>query len=233
MLTKFRSLNNALLAHPYVFAAMFGSSVLVALGSYRFVLMGFEGAFGDEPPFSLYLEYERVAFLAHVIASPIALLVGAFQFLGAVRAKWPQVHRWFGRIYVGAILLGAASGFYLATTMVMTRPIDGIGLGLLSVLWIATVIVGVIAARNKQFDLHETWMVYAFALTFSAVTLRIHLMIAFGFGLTYEDVSHILAWSCWVPNLIFAWWLLRRRQTTKPIEQPRHLSPSSLSVTGH
>ena len=53
-------------------------------------------------------------------------------------------------------------------------------------------------------------MIYAFALTFAGVTLRVYL---FGFmtaGLTYTEASPYLAWLCWLPNLGFAWWKLRR-----------------------
>ena len=51
---------------------------------------------------------------------------------------------------------------------------------------------------------------WAFALTFAAVTLRLELVVLTIAGLTYVEAIEILAWASWVPNLLVAEWLLRR-----------------------
>ena len=63
---------------------MTASSVVVAVGSYRFLFLGIDGAFREslgatavEP--QLYLA-------AHVIAAPVALLLGGFSFSHIRRA---------------------------------------------------------------------------------------------------------------------------------------------------
>ena len=52
-----------------------------------------------------------------------------------------------------------------------------------------------------------------FALTFAAVTLRLQMpLLAMGFG---EEMGYrIVAWSCWIPNLLVAEWLVRRAGST-------------------
>ncbi|MFT4961886.1 MAG: hypothetical protein ACI92Z_002980 [Paracoccaceae bacterium] len=54
-------------------------------------------------------------------------------------------------------------------------------------------------------------MIQSFALTFSAVTLRIYLLIFALNGFEYAEASVYLGWICWVPNLVFAEWYLRRK----------------------
>ena len=52
-------------------------------------------------------------------------------------------------------------------------------------------------------------MIRSAALTLAAVTLRLYLpigVITVGFEASYP----VIAWICWVPNLLAAEWLLRR-----------------------
>ena len=50
-----------------------------------------------------------------------------------------------------------------------------------------------------------------FALTFAAVTLRIGLGIGFATGIPFEVFYPLLAWICWIPNLIVAIVLLKTK----------------------
>ena len=52
-------------------------------------------------------------------------------------------------------------------------------------------------------------MIRNFALTFAAVTLRAYLGLSQAvFGLSFEAFYPVVAWLCWVPNLIVAEWLV-------------------------
>jgi hypothetical protein len=56
--------------------------------------------------------------------------------------------------------------------------------------------------------------VYSYAACFAGVTLRIWLpllIVAFGFSKAYPAV----AWLCWIPNLIFADWIVNKIERTK------------------
>jgi hypothetical protein len=57
-------------------------------------------------------------------------------------------------------------------------------------------------------------MVRNFALTFAAVTLRLWLPTAIIAGAPFELAYPVIAWLCWVPNLLLAELLLR--QTPHP-----------------
>ena len=136
---------------------------------------------------------------------------GFLQFVARLRNGYPAIHRWVGRLYIFAILVGGAAGLTLAFGAI-GGPIAGWGFGLLSLVWIATTLQAVRLAMAGRFAEHRRWMMRSFALTFAAVTLRLQLPVLIGFGgMSYADASIILAWSCWLPNLVFVEWLIARK----------------------
>ena len=63
---------------------------------------------------------------------------------------------------------------------------------------------------------HRAWMFRSFALTFAAVTLRLQMPAAGMAGMSFEEFYPIIAWSCWVPNLVAAeLWLAFSRKTAR------------------
>jgi uncharacterized membrane protein len=158
------------------------------------------------------------AVAAHIAGGAIALFTGAFQVNARLRTRFLDLHRWFGRTYVVAVLAGSAGGF------VMARRSEGglathVGFGLLAVLWLATTIAAYRSIRTRDLPGHRRWMLRSYALTFAAVTLRIYSPIAIASGVPFIDAYQAIAWACWVPNLIVVeWWLLRpARSAATPV----------------
>lgn len=192
---------------PYLKGLVGLLSLAVALVSYRFLLLGLETAFDG---MQFHIDARRTTFLLHVSLAPVALAIGGFQFSSRLRNRMPGVHRWMGRIYALAILISAVAALFLAVAS-FDRPIAALGFGLLAILWIAFTARAVYLAVNRRILEHRKWMIRSFALTFAAVTLRIQLPFFYGvLGMDYLEASSILGWSSWIPNLIFAEWLLRR-----------------------
>lgn len=194
--------------------------VATALLSYRFVFLGFDGAFGAVNVMAALLENQRAVFIAHVTAAPIGLVLGCFQFHKGLRTRFPAFHRWSGRLYAVAILVAGLSGLTLGIVIAPERPFTGSGFAVLSVVWLVLVTGGVRAAREGRFDRHCLWMIYTFALTASSVTLRLQLLVAGLFGYDYEAASGFLAWTCWPINLGIAYLYLMLRQTTSANKGP-------------
>ncbi len=138
----------------------------------------------------------------HIAASAFALLLGAFQFFKPLRQKAPALHRWMGRGYVFACVVGGVAGGVIALSST-AGPVAGWGFLGLAVLWVPFTLLALAAAMRRDFVSHERWMIRSFALTFAAVTLRIYLPIGimnWGFEASYP----VIAWIAWVPNLIVA-----------------------------
>jgi ABC-type spermidine/putrescine transport system permease subunit II len=64
---------------------------------------------------------------------------------------------------------------------------------------------------QRDFAAHRRWMIRSFALTFAAVTLRLYLPLGFLLPVSFDDAYRVISFLCWVPNLLAAEWLLRRR----------------------
>src|SRR5262245_37469395 len=62
----------------------------------------------------------------HIAASAVAILLGPWQFVRALRTRRPQIHRWMGRTYVLACTIGGAAGGSIAM-FTPGGPIAGIG----------------------------------------------------------------------------------------------------------
>ena len=181
-------------------------SIIIGLVSFRFLALDMNLAF---PDFAKHINNRNLTLLAHISAAPIALIIGAIQLLPKKRAKKPVLHRWLGRIYGVAILVGGISGLMLAVNA-LGGAVPGWGFGILAVLWIAVTAQAIRMAIERNFIEHRKWMIRSFALTFAAVTLRIYLVGFTLVGVSYIPASVYIAWMCWIPNMIFAEWWIRR-----------------------
>jgi uncharacterized membrane protein len=193
------------------------SSLLIAIGSWRYLV---PGAPGGAPPI-LANAFTRMGVLTvHAGAASTALLVGPFQFFTGLRARRPALHRWTGRVYVVACLVGGVSGAVLAAGARTGLP-STIGFGSLAVFWLFTTWRAYDAARRRRFAEHRRWMIRSFALTFAAVTLRLYLPLAFISPWGYEATYRIISFVCWIPNILFAEAFLVRRSAPAWAGKPK------------
>lgn len=180
--------------------------VVVGLFSFRYLLgigLGFD-----------IIEHNALKFpwlLIHVAGAATAIAIGPFQFLASIRRRRPSVHRWLGRTYAVCCLVGAISGLVLAFGAA-AGPVATAGFGLLAVAWWTTTVRAWRAARRRAFGDHRAWMIRSFALTNTAVTLRVYLAVLPMLPLPFLPSYRAISFLCWVPNLIAAELFLRRRR---------------------
>ncbi|NUY79290.1 DUF2306 domain-containing protein [Flavobacterium sp. MAH-1] len=151
-------------------------------------------------------------FYIHVYSSIFVLLAGFTQFSSRILHKFPQVHRYNGRLYAYVVLLlSAPSGIYIgfhANGGLMAK----ISFVLLGALWFWFTWKGVESIRKREIIDHKKWMWRSFALAFSAITLRLwKVLIVFFFEPNPMDVYKIVAWLGWIPNLLLAEYLLTKK----------------------
>jgi len=140
----------------------------------------------------------------HATLAATALLVGPFQFLPRLRARFPQIHRTMGRIYVTACLLGAPAGFVLAMGT-DAGPIAQWGFATLAVLWFTVTAYALRLAMTGRIATHRRWMIRSFAMTFAAVTLRLYLPIPPMFlHMSFLEGYRVISWFSWTSNLLAA-----------------------------
>lgn len=147
-----------------------------------------------------------VGIYTHAFASVLALALGPFQFSAGLRQQHPVIHRWLGRIYLGVgVLVGGLSGFFMSQYAFGGR-VAQLGFAALAVLWLYTGLRAYAAVRSGAINEHRKWMARNFSLTFAAVTLRLYLPASMLAGIDFALAYPVIAWLCWVPNLVFVQW---------------------------
>lgn len=155
----------------------------------------------DEVQLPYYLPF----FKAHVFTSFYLLLAGFTQFNPFIRNKYRQLHRFMGWSYAFILIcFSAPSGLvmgYHANGGISSR----LAFILLGLLWIYATVQSIRYALKKEWKKHERFMIRSYALTLSAITLRLwkYLIVAF-FHPPPMDVYRIVAWLGWVLNIIVA-----------------------------
>jgi uncharacterized membrane protein len=180
---------------------MMGLASLIALSSVRYFVVSPEMAI-DGPLARRFAEY-ITPLLFHVGGGVVALSLGAWGFWGRFRNKYLWLHRWLGRVYLLAVLVGGTAGFYMALTAFGGLPAR-IGFAMLALLWLATGANAYLRIRRGEVRLHREWMIRNYALTFSAVMLRVWLPLFLALGYDFPEAYTTVAWLCWVPNLLAA-----------------------------
>ena len=151
-----------------------------------------------------------IGIYAHVFGASVAMALGPFQFSTRFRAKYLNVHRWFGRLYLGVgVLIGGIAGLFMAH-YAFGGVVAKLGFGCLALGWLYTGTQAYRAIRAGDVATHRRWMVRNFALTFAAVMLRIYLPLSFTTAIDFKSAYAIIAWLCWVPNLIVAEYCFNR-----------------------
>ncbi|MFT3746620.1 MAG: DUF2306 domain-containing protein [Pyrinomonadaceae bacterium] len=157
------------------------------------------------------IDHWRIAFFVHVYTSLWVLLAGFTQFSDNLRDRYPKSHRVIGYIYAADILFitgpaGLLMGFY-ANGGITSR----IAFVTLACLWIFCTAMAVLKARKGDLVAHRNFMIRSFALTLSALTLRAwKWSINNSVELPPMDVYRVVAWLGFVPNLMFAEFLIWR-----------------------
>jgi hypothetical protein len=177
----------------------------VALVSWRFMAGGVEATMAFV---AYHAQFWPLAFYAHVVLAPLALALVPFQLWQGLRNRRPVLHRSIGRAYGIAVLLSGAGGLWMAINT-QAGSVAAWGFGLLAIAWLGTTGWGIALAMRGDWIAHRRWMIRSIALTLSAVTLRIYLGMTFGFELEFDTAYPVIAWLCWVPNLIVAELVLR------------------------
>ena len=119
-----------------------------------------------------------------------------------------------GKLYLIAVMLFAAP-----TGLVMGLLANG-GLTsitafvLLAILWWYFTFMAYKTIRARDFERHAKFMYLSYALTLSAITLRLwkYCIVNYAYEMPPMDLYRLVAWIGWVPNLLVAYWLVAKKK---------------------
>jgi Predicted membrane protein (DUF2306) len=150
----------------------------------------------------------RLVLLAHLAGGTVALLVGPFQLWSGLAAFRMDRHRWTGRAYVVAVLVGGFAAFYLsAYTQGLAKAMS---LQALGIVWWTTTWMAYRAVRGGRETQHKRWAARSYAVTFSFVTFRLGVDAGVLTQLGSEPVAAWL-WLSWAIPLFVTELALRFR----------------------
>jgi len=196
-----------------IYALLGYFSYLMILITIQYTPIDFNAAFLGIKQNEIKLPYYQLAFFTHVYTSIFTLLLGFFQFSSTIRIKYPKLHRSIGKFYIGIIvILAGPSGLvmgYHANGGVYSQT----SFCLLSILWIYFSLMAYKYAQTKKWTLHKNFIYRSYALTLSAISLRLFKWIIVGtFALPPMDTYQIVSWLGWIVNIGIAELIIRFRK---------------------
>ncbi|WP_241330164.1 DUF2306 domain-containing protein [Chryseobacterium arthrosphaerae] len=186
-----------------IFALLIGAYPLI------YVFVDHQHTFlGSKSPELLHHLIWRTAFFAHIIFGGLALFIGWRQFGESFRNKYIMMHRSIGKIYVVSVLISSVSAIYMGV-YANGGVVSAAGFICLGFIWLITTVMGVVSVRKKEMTRHGQFMIYSYACTFAAVTLRLWYPLLK--NMTHDPAGSyiVVAWLCWVPNILVAYLINR------------------------
>ncbi len=148
------------------------------------------------------------AFYLHISTGGLALMIGWVQFNHRLRIAKPGLHRNIGKIYTVMALVSSLSAgyiaFYAAGGVMATA-----GFLCLAFAWFTTTFSGYKSIVKRDIDRHRKMMVYSYAACLAAVSLRVLLPLLVYILNDFVTAYIIVAWACWIPNMIVAYLIVR------------------------
>lgn len=119
----------------------------------------------------------NLVFIVHVLLAAVITLGGLMQLIPALRRRFPRLHRWTGRVYMGLAVVMALSGVWL--TVVRGTWLSEISA--IAILGDAVLILvfAALAWRNalkRRFEAHRLWAMRTFMVVSGVWFLRVGLM---------------------------------------------------------
>ena len=181
--------------------------VVFALVTVFVTYMKNRGIFDPGTPVAQHFAPAGLFLAAHAVFAVLAMVLGAFQFSNRLRARYLQVHRTLGYVYVVCVFLGAPIAIPLAA------KIDTPSLVAASVAqasgWMLCTGIALYCVRSGNVAQHRRWMIrgYPFAMVFTVARILIPIPPILRAGFTGIE---IVVWSsiaaaAFLPSIFLEW----------------------------
>jgi hypothetical protein len=153
-----------------------------------------------------HIRYWRWSFYIHVFTSIFTLLAGLTQFSYYILRRYKKAHRVLGYSYVLIIVFVSGPASFMMGWHANGGLPARTSFTLLAFLWVVFTFLAWYYALKRNFAVHRAFMIRSFALTLSAIALRLYTVLFAALELHVKpvDIYITTAWLSWVPNLIIA-----------------------------
>jgi uncharacterized membrane protein len=164
----------------------------------------------------LYNKIWLTSFYFHIGASPFILLAGILQFNNYFLKNHRKIHRALGNVYVLLILIVSAPSGFVMALYANGGILAKTSFLIISVLWWYFTWKSYREIKKRNVSAHRNFMMRSYALTLSAITLRLYTF-------TIPQIVHmpgvelyiLVSWLSWIPNLLVAEWIIRNKNNSE------------------
>jgi uncharacterized membrane protein len=114
----------------------------------------------------------RALTLAHVLPAMLFMVLGPLQFVRSLRANYPALHRWSGRVFLAASAIVGITGL----TMAFGRTIGGLdekaAIMLFGSFFLIALAKALWHALRREFTQHREWMIRGYAIGLAVAAIR-------------------------------------------------------------
>lgn len=168
-----------------------------------------------------HIRHWRISFYIHVFVSTLVLIAGVLQFIPYILREKVRLHRASGFVYAFIVIVlsgptGLVMGYYANGGIVAK-----ISFMLLAVLWIFFTLMAILKIWKRDWRGHADMMVRSYALTLSALTLRLfsYLIAVLQIEIHPRTAYIWIAWLSWTLNLLIAEWIIHRKLVVLPVHR--------------
>lgn len=140
----------------------------------------------------------------HGISGILCLLAGLSQF--APESLRFRIHRHSGRLYMVTMLMASVTAIPMAL-MAEGGWTARLSFLLLALLWLLTGVIALKRVLAGDFVSHRRWMVRNYALTYSAISLRLILNFLVEMGWSFTSVYPYVSWTWLIGATVGEWWI--------------------------
>lgn len=166
----------------------------------------------NEDSYGRFWDY-RFPLFFHISCGLLAMLIGPIQFSSAIRNRYIRTHRFLGKTYLIAILIGTISATNLAWTSGHKISFSwALGLQALAFAWITTALMAYISVRKGRMIQHREWMIRSYVVTLAFFFFRILNNSSFAKSIIpeFKERGVTIIWLCWaipllITELVLSW----------------------------
>jgi uncharacterized membrane protein len=170
---------------------------VAAIGAVLAVYADERFLFNSADPEWTHIAPARWLLLFHGLAGAVAFLIGPFQFSDTIRRTRIRLHRWMGRIYVGAVVIAAPMGLMVALRL--EEPLTKMAIPAVAGGWLACTVMALVCVLRRNLDWHKRWMMKSYGFTLIFMVSRVPDF----FGIHWTDaLLSTYLWYCVAGALI-------------------------------
>lgn len=181
--------------------------LLGVLGLMFVYVLVHDESFLVKPKDPIWQHYEPFKWwlLPHGIAGACALLLGPIQFSDRLRARFSQLHRVVGRIYVAGVFVAAPLGLYIQyfkerigdpRSFTIAAAAD-------AALWMTTTAIALVLILKGKVQQHRQWMTRRFAVALVFLEVRVVGGLS-GWENLDAHANETIVWACLAFSILSA-----------------------------